>query len=643
MTMTRLFLVLLLGCAILSIDLTAQEIVAPLRVNADQIKRAQIERSYPERAPRGSGSMSLPFFDDFSTWSLPTNDPDIPVELQRWVDNSAYINCNFPILPPTIGVATLDGLDATGYPYSFVTDSQGPADTLTSIPINLSPYDPEDNVYLYFAYQGGGLGNSPEAQDSLMVEFLAPLGGENPWVKVWSIEGSEMSDFAEVFIPIDQEIFLQDNFQFRFRNKATLTGNLDHWHIDYVFLSNNIIPESQDFFEVAFASCPNTLLQDYTAMPWTHFLVNPSQFMRTSIQTTQRNLSNNQADNITSGFKVDYEGTIWDNLNNFSNIVVLPNQVFTTDYAINSAPNNFIFDANVNDTCAVFDVSFYQDRIGILSGDKIGVPNNDSLVFKQVFENYYAYDDGSAEAAWSLNIAGGRTAVKYNVATTDSLYGLFIHFSPIQFDNSFENFILRVWADNNGVPGAEIGENFNFHQPNYYTDGPNVFAYYPLDTPVEVSGVIYVGFVQDSNAELNVGLDLNNNFNTTRLFYQLGFGSAWTQSQAPGSVMIRPVFKAGKTGVWNSIDEAAFDASLKVYPNPINDAITVEGDFFGRLAGGCEALVVDMQGRTLIQQRITDLRTHIDVSRLSAGFYTLVIVDDSRRIISSRKLVKQSH
>ncbi len=524
-----------------------------------------------------------------------------------------------------------------------MTDSQGPADTLTSIPINLSPYDPDDNVYLYFAYQGGGLGNDPEPQDSLIVEFLAPLGGENPWVKVWSMEGSEMTEFAEVFIPIDDEIFLQDNFQFRFRNKATLTGNLDHWHIDYVFLNNNIVPESQDFFEVAFASCPNTLLQDFTAMPWTHFLVNPSQFMRTTIQTTQRNLSNNQADNITSGFKVDYEGTIWDNLNNFSNIVVLPNEIFTTDYAINSAPNNFVYDVNVNDTCAVFDVSFYQDRIGILSGDKIGVPNNDSLVFKQVFENYYAYDDGSAEAAWSLNTAGGRTAVKYNVAVTDTLLGLFIHFSPIQFDNSFENFILRVWDDNNGVPGAEIGENFNFHQPHYYTNGPNVFAFYELDAPVEVSGVIYVGFVQDSNAELNVGLDLNNNFNTTRLFYQLGFGSAWTQSQAPGSVMIRPVFKAGKSGVWNSIDEAAFDGSVKVYPNPMTDVLTIEADFHGRLTGGCEVWVVDMQGRTLLRQRINEVRTRIDVAALRQGFYTLVIVDADGRILSRRKLVKQAH
>ncbi len=107
--MTRLFFILALGLVILAGDLPAQEIVSPLRMNAEQAHRHQMERAFPDRAPRGGGSMSLPFFDDFSTFSLPTNDPEIPVELQRWVDNSAYINCTFPILPPTIGVATIDG------------------------------------------------------------------------------------------------------------------------------------------------------------------------------------------------------------------------------------------------------------------------------------------------------------------------------------------------------------------------------------------------------------------------------------------------------------------------------------------------------------------------------------------------------
>lgn len=585
--------------------------------------------------------MSLPFFDDFSTYSLPTNNPDIPVELQRWEDDNVFINCDFPIMPPTIGVATFDGLDRTGYPYSFDPDTEGPADTLTSIPLNLSSYSPTDNVYLTFQYQGGGRGNAPEAQDSLMLEFFAPIGGDDPWFKVWSVPGSAMQNFEQVFIPVDNPIFLEDGFKFRFVNKATITGNLDHWHLDYVLMNPNINPDEFDFFEVAFVECPNSLLLDYTAMPWTHFLTNPSQFMLTSQETTQQNLSASQADNVTSGFKVEYEGSIWNNLNQFSNINVAPNEVFTTEYAINSAPNNFVFDTTVNDTCATFDVSFYHDPIGILADDKIGVPNNDSLVFQQVFENYYAYDDGTAERAYALNTPGGRVALKYNVATTDSLLGMFIHFVPFQEDHSLENFLLRVWDNNNGVPGNEIGENFQFNSPTYYQNGYNIFRYYELDAPVEVSGVIYVGFVQDSNAELNVGLDKNTNANPSRLFYQLGIGGSWQSSTIQGSLMIRPVFKSGKSGVWNSVEDLdSDDQGLSIYPNPASTQLYVQTAGFN---GGAEVQVFDLNGRMQMQTTLNNTGESIDISELPAGMYVLRLEDRQSGRLEVARFVKQAH
>lgn len=622
-------------------QLIAQEVERDLLYNPAKAQQYEYERSLPEREKRGTGSIGLPFFDDFSTYSLPTNDPDIPVELQRWEDDHVFINCAFPIESPTIGVATFDGLNRTGYPYSFITDSQGPADTLTSIPINLAPYSANDNVYLHFMYQGGGRGNAPEVPDSLMLEFYAPLGGENPWVKVWSVEGSAMQTFETAFVQIDNPIFFQDGFKFRFRNKATLTGNLDHWHLDYVILDRNINPEDYDLFEIAFMECPNTMLQDYTAMPWTHFKVNPPQFMRSNIDTYQRNLSSTQADNVTSGFKIEHEGTIWNYLNDFSNIFVAPNEIFTTTYAVNSNPNNFVFDPDVNDTCAVFDVSFYQDRIGFLSNQKIGVPNNDSLVFKQVFENYYAYDDGTAERAYSINIGGGRIALKYNIATADTLLGLFIHFVPFQHDNSFENFILRVWDDTNGVPGDEIGENFIFHQPDYFENGYNVFKFYELDNPVEVSGVIYVGFVQDSPAELNIGLDKNNNTNPSRLFYQLGFGSPWTQSQITGSLMIRPVFKSGKSGVWNSISEQAYEPSLTLFPNPVRQHLTIEANDYSGGLSAVNVLVFDQSGKLTINTRMMGLREQLDLSQLTPGIYIVQCFSDNGELLLREKIIKQ--
>lgn len=621
--------------------LQAQESEGDLGFSFEKAAQYQRERSFEPRAPRGGGSINLPFFDDFSTYSLPTSNPDIPVELQRWVDDHVHINCSFPLAPPTVGVATFDGLDRTGYPYSFITDSQGPADTLTSIPINLAGYSAASNVYLHFMYQGGGIGNAPEPIDSLILEFLAPLGGDDPWIEVWSAPGSAMQEFQQVFVYVDNPIFLQNNFQFRFRNKATLTGNLDHWHLDYVLMNNNINPDNFDFFEVAFVSCPSSLLQDYTAMPWTHFATNPSQFMRTTQQTTQQNLSSSQADNVTSGFKVEYEGTIWNYQNGFSQIVVAPNEVFTTNYAVNSNPNNFVFDTSVNDSCAAFNVSFYQDQIGILSSEKIGVPNNDSIVFVQRFENYYAYDDGSAERTYSVNTSGGRIAMKYTIAETDTLLGLFIHFVPFQVDNSLQTFLLRAWTDSNGLPGAEIGENFQFKSPSYYQNGYNIFGYYAYDEPREVSGVVYVGFVQDSPVEMHVGNDKNTNTNPSRLFYQLGLGAAWQQSQITGSVMIRPVFKSGKTSVWNSVEEqqTASAPSFNLYPVPTSGGLMVSP--YRADGRPYRVQVYTTRGQLALESNLSFGDQQIDLSQLSDDLYFVILQSEDGTIIHRQKVIKQ--
>jgi hypothetical protein len=104
-------------------------------------------------------SISLPFVEDFS-YSGNHADYD------KWLGFSVQINGNLPLKPPTIGVATFDGLNWKGNPYSNSTTS-GNADTLTSKPFRLA-YAPSDSLYLSFFYQPGGRGNFPEFIDSLI-------------------------------------------------------------------------------------------------------------------------------------------------------------------------------------------------------------------------------------------------------------------------------------------------------------------------------------------------------------------------------------------------------------------------------------------------------------------------------------------
>ena len=89
--------------------------------------------------------LTLPFIDDFSySGSYPDNN--------LWSSSSSiFINSTYAVNPPTIGVATFDGLNFNRKPYSLDLTSamSGSADTLLSREIDLST---TSNVYFLFYY-----------------------------------------------------------------------------------------------------------------------------------------------------------------------------------------------------------------------------------------------------------------------------------------------------------------------------------------------------------------------------------------------------------------------------------------------------------------------------------------------------------
>lgn len=432
-----------------------------------------------------------------------------------------------------------------------------------------------------FSHQSGGRGNGADVgEDSLVVQFKSQgISGDPVWTTVWSTDSSSTDSFTRVFIPVDQQIWLQSGFQFRFRNYGSLSGNVDMWHLDYVLLDASLDPDAFEVVsEVAFIEPVNTLLRDFTRMPWTHFQSNPSLFMRDSITTLHRNYSSSQADNVDGGLVVDFEGSTV-SLDNLPNTFVAPDSEFTTGYAVGAPSVNYAFDNTVSDTSATFSVSFWESSIGIQHQQKVGVLDNDSIAFEQVFANEYAYDDGSAERAYAITATAAKLAVRFPLAQGDTLLGLAIHFTPYYTNASEETFLLRVWSDDAGTPGEELGTNYQFHSPSYYSQGPDVFGYFPLDDPLYVEGVIHVGLVQSSDAMLNFGLDKNTNANVGNVHYTLGLGAPWTASEIEGSVMIRPVFRAGMAQEWVGVDapEVPSVKGLKVFPNPIGGAGQIHG------------------------------------------------------------------
>ncbi|MGB1123259.1 MAG: hypothetical protein ACPG08_07020, partial [Flavobacteriales bacterium] len=250
----------------------------------------QLDTEEPRRHRTGArgAALSLPFFDDFSTPSMPGPGFEGFEAYQRWEEGSARITATYALNAPTIGCATLDGLDRHGYPYNFVeVNTPDWADTLTSMPIALNGYFPESNIHLMFYVQGGGRGNAPDpGEDELVLEFKSEddVTGEVIWTEVWSTDSVTTETFERVFVAVDQFQWLDNAFQFRFRNWGALAGNVDLWHLDYILLDDQLDPLTFEVqSEVAIVEPVNTFLREYTRMPWNHFSANPVFYMRDSL------------------------------------------------------------------------------------------------------------------------------------------------------------------------------------------------------------------------------------------------------------------------------------------------------------------------------------------------------------------------
>ncbi|NSW44310.1 MAG: T9SS type A sorting domain-containing protein [Bacteroidales bacterium] len=121
------FQLLVLFLLFLISELTAQPVLTRPFFNAT------IADAYSKHISLKSNddTLPIPFFDDFSkTGVYPDN--------SLWLDNNVYVNQNFGIHPPSIGVATFDILNMAGQIYSHASSNTFIADYLTSKPINLS-------------------------------------------------------------------------------------------------------------------------------------------------------------------------------------------------------------------------------------------------------------------------------------------------------------------------------------------------------------------------------------------------------------------------------------------------------------------------------------------------------------------------
>ncbi len=504
-------------------SLHAQEYTAPLYENQD-LQRA-IKKTDPGTAAKPT-VITLPFFEDFT-------DYDLYPSLERWTDQLVYVNNTMGVHMISRGVATFDALDKKGLPYDTVTPyHQVYADSLTSQPVDMSLYDPSDSVYLSFFYQPKGYGFAPKPADSLMLFLLKSNG---TWEKVWGQAGDTLQPFRQVMIPITDTGYFYDNFQFRWVNLATKGISDSHWNLDYIRLDKDRAYNDTQIRDIAFTQSPQSILNDFSAMPFRHFKTNPASFLVSNMTSTLRNNGTGQQ-NVPTGYRARVAATGTNLGTGTATAALPPNTDFNQTFPVYNAGAFTPADPNGK---VVYEHRFY------CTGSYPGESRvNDTTVFQQVFDNYFAYDDGSAEQSYFLNLlpgAPGTTAVEYAVYLPDTLRGIAVRFArqvPSAAQKEFSVAVYRDIAFNGGTNDLIYQEDFLLPE---YEDTANKLAVYRFEQPQFLNtGVFYIGIVQPAGGisdSLHIALDANRSGGNHRYFNVDG---SWQPSLLNGALLLRP-------------------------------------------------------------------------------------------------------
>jgi hypothetical protein len=529
----------------------------------------------------------------------------------KWVNGGGvYINDRYGVSPPSYNVATFDGLDANGKAYSFAPNgtniyAKGDADTLTSLPINLLPYLPSDSLVLSFYWQGAGLGEMPDLTDSINLQMKNKNGA---WKIVWSMKGDSTA-FKQVLLTLKDPLYFYNGFQFRFHSYGKISGSFDVWNLDYILLNKNRTITDATHRDIAISDIPVSILKDYTAIPYKDFF--RAKALQDSGHYTFKNLQN-----ATDQLQPKINSEIKDEFtNHFFQTIPIPllnvpglaieNLAFKIDPSTIINQNHpvklkYLISASTSD-----DVTFGADY-----------RSNDSASSYNMLDNYYAYDDSSAEGYAELT-SQGELAIKYTLTdpiVPDTLIAVDIYFPHILADHFAIPFVLTVWQNidpENVLKQQSIALNY---------ENLNQFKRYMLDDIVIVTNSFYVGLQQSSLYKIPIGFDFNTDSHTN-VFYNVS--GSWVPFTSPGSFMIRPVFGSTVTLPTSVFNPRISNLDCEVFPNPGNGIFQISGDV-DRIS------ITDLSGRVVLEKIFSKYGlNNFDASSLPEGLYLMRIFNEN--------------
>ena len=570
--------------------------------------------------------LSLPFFEDFTGTGI---FPDS----SKWTDICTYVNNTMGNKPISRGVVTFDALDWKGLPYdSFNNANFRYSDSLTSRPINLSldVVTPSDSVYLSFFFQPQGNGFYPLVQDSLMLFLKTRFGG---YRKVWSVAGSTLKPFRQVMIPISDSLYFDSFFQFRFINIGALYWADAVWNVDYVRLGKNRTMDDTAVNDIGFTTQPTEFLNDYTSMPYRQFYGYSSG--ERAVQQTCR-LRNNYDFNQTT--RHAYTGTVLNSGTILKSPVlsgITVNAKETTQVSFPTYTSVITLSSAGNYGRVVFRNKYFIESIS--TSDPV---ENDTIVKDQIFDNYLAYDDGTAEKSYYLDLyptLPGKLAIEYHLNKPDTMKGMAIYFGrqlPFAFNKLFD---IKVYSSIAGIYGAS-SDNVLYTEEMCtpgYADTVNRFWIYKFTRSVPLpAGTFFAGTFQPAESgsdSLYFGLDVNR-VGSNHAYYNVFSG--WVPSLISGAIMMRPLL--GQDVAGTEIEELTVSraSNWRIVPNPANDHVTIDVATDGTVRYS----IFNIQGQK-VQDGETKRGEKISTSDLPAGLYVVHLFDGTATY-GARKLLK---
>ncbi len=543
-------------------------------------------------------SIDLPFIDDFS-YAGPYPDANL------WLDNKVFVNNSMAINPPSVGVATFDGINYNGKPYGQAGE-YGVGDYLTSNYINLRTItNPDgskrllaasDSIYMTFFLQPKGLSYEPLEKDSLVLEFRDNAGN---WQIVRAIKGfktyiadDSFPPFTMYFVPIKEAKYFYGKFQFRFYNYGQIDGANELWHLDYVKIGINRRLNDKTLDDVAFIDLPTRLLTRYSSMPWKHAFPN----LATEINDKFNARFYNHFADLRNPTNTNVKVTTSTGVTAVSNITILDGENLPPNKFYQSATKTFpsTLRSQLATVPAATENLIVTTEYSLVIAGQEGKDlakaalRNDVVTRKTIFSNYFAYDDGTAELMYAATGFSQQTAVQFRTNVADTLRGVQFSFPYVRKKYQFidPKFNIQIWKDSLNTTPIYEKKNVSPFAVDAKVDSLQGMTTYRLETKtgnrdtaifLPANTNFYIGY-QNVDNQIPIGLDRNSFDKAKYIFTKINNRWDTIQYYPLGALMIRAIVgnKVAQNTSSLSTRELPLSEVMSVYPNPAIDRLYID-------------------------------------------------------------------